>query len=126
MKKQINPAIKAHLIRSAFYLLLLLGVCAIPFALAQRNAARQSMAKSAIALDSSLKPAESKSGLAIAANPDLQGASPKSDAVTKTPEVPVSESPDLQDLIYPASPSFTLADARSDQISAVTAGPVPL
>ncbi|PYL61428.1 MAG: hypothetical protein DMF24_07225, partial [Verrucomicrobia bacterium] len=37
MKKQIDPAIKAHLIRSAFYLLLLLTVCAIPFALAQRN-----------------------------------------------------------------------------------------
>ena len=35
MKKQLNPTIKAHLIRSAFYLLLLLGVCAIPFALAQ-------------------------------------------------------------------------------------------
>ena len=38
MKKQINPNIKAHLIRGAFYLLLLLAVCAIPFALAQRNA----------------------------------------------------------------------------------------
>src|SRR5262249_30959618 len=37
MKKQINPTIKAHLIRSAFYLLLLIAVCAIPFALAQRN-----------------------------------------------------------------------------------------
>ena len=51
MKKQINPTIKAHLIRSAFYLLLLLGVCAIPFAPAQsrsRGTARQSMAKSAI------------------------------------------------------------------------------
>jgi hypothetical protein len=35
MKKQINPAIKAHLIRGAFYLLLLVAVCAIPFALAQ-------------------------------------------------------------------------------------------
>ena len=34
MKKQINPTIKAHLIRSAFYLLLLVAVCAIPFALA--------------------------------------------------------------------------------------------
>ena len=43
MKKQINPTIKAHLIRGAFYLLLLLAVCAIPFALAQRNDnARQS------------------------------------------------------------------------------------
>src|SRR5713101_4201990 len=38
MKKQINPTIKGHLIRGAFYLLLLLAVCAIPFALAQRNA----------------------------------------------------------------------------------------
>src|SRR4029453_17291973 len=37
MKKQINPTIKAHLIRGAFYLLLLLAVCAIPFALAQRK-----------------------------------------------------------------------------------------
>src|SRR6476620_7444664 len=35
MKKQINPTIKAHLIRGAFYLLLLVTVCAIPFALAQ-------------------------------------------------------------------------------------------
>ena len=35
MKKQINPTIKAHLIRGAFYLLLLLAVCAIPFALAR-------------------------------------------------------------------------------------------
>jgi len=40
MKKQINPTIKAHLLRGAFYLLLLLAVCAIPFALAQRNAAK--------------------------------------------------------------------------------------
>ena len=37
MKKQINPTIKAHLIRSAFYVLLLLAVCVIPLALAQRN-----------------------------------------------------------------------------------------
>ena len=37
MKKQIKPNIKAHLIRSSFYVLLLLAVCVIPFALAQRN-----------------------------------------------------------------------------------------
>ena len=37
MKKQINPTIKAHLIRGAFYLILLVAVCAIPFALAERN-----------------------------------------------------------------------------------------
>ncbi len=48
MKKQINPTIKAHLLRSAFYLLLLVAACAIPFALAQRNAAKQSVARPAI------------------------------------------------------------------------------
>src|SRR4029077_15081462 len=45
MKKQINPTIKAHLIRSAFYVILLLAVCVIPFALAQRNATKRSTAK---------------------------------------------------------------------------------
>src|SRR5436853_4226250 len=43
MKKQINPTIKAHLIRGAFYLLLLVAVCAIPFALAQRNATKRNI-----------------------------------------------------------------------------------
>src|SRR5881392_1508150 len=45
MKKQINPTIKAHLIRGAFYLLLLLAVCAIPFALARRNVVRTATAQ---------------------------------------------------------------------------------
>src|SRR5262245_6737780 len=45
MKKQIKPNIKAHLLRGAFYLLLLLAVCAIPIALAQRNSARRRLAK---------------------------------------------------------------------------------
>ena len=47
MKKQIDPTIKAHLIRGAFYLLLVLAVCAIPFALAQsrsRGTAKRSVA----------------------------------------------------------------------------------
>jgi hypothetical protein len=43
MKKQINPTIKAHLIRGAVYLLLLIAVCAIPFALAQRNVGKQTV-----------------------------------------------------------------------------------
>src|SRR5438477_3164897 len=45
MKKQINPTIKAHLIRSAFYVTLLLAVCVIPFALAQRNTPKRSVAR---------------------------------------------------------------------------------
>src|ERR1051325_2203430 len=48
MKKQINPTIKAYLIRSAFYLLLLLGVCAIPFTLAQRNLFKQTISSADI------------------------------------------------------------------------------
>src|SRR5262249_37759794 len=47
MKKQINPTIKAHLIRGAFYLLLLIAVCAIPFALGQRKAPKGAMSNSA-------------------------------------------------------------------------------
>ena len=41
MKKQINPTIKAHLIRGAFYLILLVAVCAIPFALAGAKPGRR-------------------------------------------------------------------------------------
>jgi N-acetylneuraminic acid mutarotase len=51
MKKQINPTIKAHLLRGAFYLLVLLAVCAIPFALAQsrsRGNTSPSIAKPAV------------------------------------------------------------------------------
>lgn len=44
MKRQNNQSIKAHLIRSALYLLLLVAVCVIPFALAQRTATSRSIA----------------------------------------------------------------------------------
>src|SRR6266702_1267149 len=35
--KKSNPTIKAQILRSVFYLLLLMGICAIPFALAKRS-----------------------------------------------------------------------------------------
>jgi hypothetical protein len=41
MRKQRNPTITAHLIRSAFYLFSILAICAIPFAMAQRNSVKQ-------------------------------------------------------------------------------------
>src|ERR1043166_9491310 len=41
MKKQTNPSIKAHLLRGAFYLSLLLAVGVIPFALGQRTTSKQ-------------------------------------------------------------------------------------
>src|SRR6266567_1041474 len=40
MEKQINSHVKAHLLGGAFYVLLLLAVCVIPFALAQRTTAK--------------------------------------------------------------------------------------
>src|SRR6266487_4573331 len=48
MKKQINPSIKAQILRSAFILLSLVAVSAIPFALAQsrsRGTTKRSAAK---------------------------------------------------------------------------------
>ena len=65
MKKQINPTIKAHLIRSAFYVLLLLAVCVIPFALARersRGTAKRSVA--AANVNRSVSPYASLSALA--------------------------------------------------------------
>src|SRR5262245_1444118 len=41
MKKQTNPNTTAHIVRSAFYVLLLLAVCVIPFALAQRSTGKR-------------------------------------------------------------------------------------
>jgi len=44
MKKQNNRSITAHFIRSLLYVFLLVAVCVIPFALAQRNANNRSVA----------------------------------------------------------------------------------
>jgi len=41
VKANISSTIKTHLIRGAFYLLLLLAVCVIPFALGQRTTAKE-------------------------------------------------------------------------------------
>src|SRR5947207_4014726 len=78
MKKQINPTIKAHLIRSAFYVTLLLAVCVIPFALAQRNTTKHSaaapkgrpvMAANGKAAPGAPRVAVSSTGAASALNP---------------------------------------------------------
>ena len=50
MKKQTNATIKAHLLRGACYLLLLLTMCAIPFALAQRSSIGTGKISHAVAL----------------------------------------------------------------------------
>src|SRR5436190_1091698 len=52
MKKQINPNTKAHLVRGAFYLLLLMAIGVIPFALGQRATTKQSAVADPILLGS--------------------------------------------------------------------------
>jgi hypothetical protein len=42
VKQCINPVIRAHLVRGAFHLILLIAVCVIPFALGQRATTKQS------------------------------------------------------------------------------------
>src|SRR6059058_1314962 len=42
VKQCINPVIRAHLLRGAFHLILLVAVCVIPFALGQRATTKQS------------------------------------------------------------------------------------
>src|SRR6266403_3981549 len=48
MKKQTKHSIKAHLLWSALILLVLLAVCAIPFALGQRQATKRTVANSSV------------------------------------------------------------------------------
>jgi hypothetical protein len=67
MKKQIDSSIKAHLLRGGFYLLLLLAVCAIPFALAQRNSTRESLSPANISASAI---GNAMGGYAIKVNPD--------------------------------------------------------
>jgi hypothetical protein len=52
--KRVSPIMKAHLTRSAFYLLLLLGFCLIPFALGQRMTGNQSLAANATEVPTTL------------------------------------------------------------------------
>src|SRR5437899_10359824 len=52
MKKQLNPSFKAHLLRDACYLILLVAVCVIPFALGQRATTKQSAVAAPLLLGS--------------------------------------------------------------------------
>src|SRR5207249_11828280 len=61
MKKQTDPNIKAHLLRGAFYLLLLVAVCVIPFALGQRTTTKQSAVANPLLLGSASVSTQSSS-----------------------------------------------------------------
>src|SRR5215471_17892338 len=74
MNKQINPTMKAYLIRGAFYLLLLLAVCAIPFALAQshsRGSTKTNVIKPTVVPNLTSLSSTIRSTQAVRANPDF-------------------------------------------------------
>jgi len=108
MKKQ-NPSIKAHLLWSALILLTLLAVCAIPFALAQRNAAKQSAAnpvtKPGVAANTSQLPALTT--LDAGAQSARVRALPPSQLPTRASEPSVPRMPIVP---YPKAPLVTLYD----------------
>src|SRR5690348_13751593 len=75
MKKQIHPSIKAHLLRSVFYLLLLVAVCAIPFALAQsgsRGTTKRTVTNRSAGQPMPISPTAALSALASTGNRPVQ------------------------------------------------------
>src|SRR6266550_3339641 len=88
MKKQLNPTIKAHLIRGVFYLLLLLAVCVIPFALAQRNTPKQRVAKPEVTVTPGAKIPH---GIAASAGADGTVAVPNKAASPKASGIALSQ-----------------------------------
>ena len=116
MKRQINPTIKAHLLRSAFYLLLLVAVCAIPFALAQsrsRGTAKRSMATPNVPVNKDVSRA---TGPVVLPGPDSgvvgNGNGP---ILPRTSQIPLSNSGTIGGHIVqvpppPAAPQVVLYD----------------
>src|SRR5690349_8200819 len=54
MKRQIHPTIKAHLLRGGFYVILLIAVCVIPFAVAQRAKTSRSVVRPDVTTNSEM------------------------------------------------------------------------
>ena len=86
MKKQINPNVKAHLIRGVFYLLLLLAVSLIPFALAQRTTAKGNRPATTITVtnENDSGPGSLRQALADAQDGDTINFDPSVNVVTLT------------------------------------------
>ena len=130
MKKQINPTIKAHLIRGAFYLLLLLAVCAIPFALAQsrsRGTAKRSVAKPSIQPNvTANKDLSSATGPVILPGPD-SGVVGNDNGPTlpRTSQIPLANSGAIGGHIVqvpppPAAPQVVLYDNQDNNAGPAT------
>jgi len=86
MKKQINPNVKAHLIRCVFYLLLMLTVCLIPFAFAQRTPIKRNPPVNVITVtnENDSGPGSLRQALADAQDGDTINFDPSVNVVTLT------------------------------------------
>ena len=127
MKKQINPTIKAHLIRGAFYLLLLLAVCAIPFALAQRNAAKRSVAKpsSQPNVTANRDFSRATGPATLPAESGVVGKNPTGPTLPRTSQIPLASSGAIGGHIVqvpppPAAPQVVLYDQYNNASAAAS------
>jgi N-acetylneuraminic acid mutarotase len=111
MKKQINPTIKAHLIRGAAYVLLLVAVCVIPFALAQRNTTKQ---RSAVA-----KP-KATASTKVAAAEKQTGAPASLAGVKRKPAAAPRSQAEMPNDVRQLPPSLP----RTSQVPLRTTGPL--
>jgi hypothetical protein len=124
MEKQSAHLLKGHLIRSAFYLVLLLAVCVIPFALGQRNSNKQSVAtKPNIAVNTNPAVAAERvdipsftgaAGVSAAHKASLEGPKPSSgsigvhrSATLSTPQVVPHDQPSLSAASTTPTPTAT-------------------
>ncbi len=131
MKNQTDLKIKAHLIRGAFYLLLLMAMCAIPFALAQRDTGKRTL------VNSSAKEAVAANVYAALAAPPYSGSGAQaqlpnisnngqSQLLTRTEQsqVPTKTSgpsaPKLPIVPYPNAPQVVLYDQLNNPGSVST------
>ena len=130
MKKQINPTIKAHLIRGAFYLLLLVAVCAIPFALAQsrsRATAKQIAAKPNQTLNlaaSGFKPTSQFRNDVVRVPANLPSLAPASAYRAPAPKLPNVKKHSLLKSLLVNTPLFTYSidDGTAEDSIGLTAG----
>src|SRR6266511_6329659 len=107
MNKQINPTIKAQILLSAFILLSLVAVCAIPFSLAQRNTTKRSVAKPAAKPNLALVPTAT----------GMQAASPAGRPVSAQLPYDVRSAPNL--------PRVSQAPQTTSGVAAAHVLPIP-
>ena len=117
MKKSINPTIKAHLLRGALYLLLLLAVSLIPFALAQRTTAKGNRPATTITVTNGNDsgPGSLRQALAQANDGDTINFDPSVSIVTLTTaelvitkSITISASPQMVTVQRASTPQFRI------------------